>query len=280
MNYLIIIIILLIILSILLRRNIYPKDLLERTLDKDGFVVLPNILDKDQIEKYLNLSRGQNITEIKHDIISNSSIIDRIQNKTGLGYEFQDYIWVIQKSLVHTCHRDNNGISFNEKQKHESYTILFYLTDTDTSNLGVIPGSHKGLLYNGINLTDPTIHLKVPAGSAILFNANLVHVGEFNQQENNPRIQMKVTHFSDRPYIDYYEDFNKYVNTENRLPMSIRKIQKHITCQFPVLSDMTQSTNIRTARGSSQGAHIPLSQKIFSLLFYGDWNYYDLKDGK
>ena len=43
----------------------------------------------------------------------------------GQHYEFQDYIWMIEKSHVNTCHRDNNGDFFNQHQKH---SFLYYAT--------------------------------------------------------------------------------------------------------------------------------------------------------
>ena len=94
------------------------------------------------------------------------------------------------------------------------------------------------------------------------------------------RIQMKITHKNDFEAINYYQKFNKYINKENKVPLNIRKIQKHISCQFPILSDLFQKTNIKTSRGSSNGASIPITQKIFSYLTHGDTNYYDLPDIK
>ena len=66
-----------------------------------------------------------------------------------------DYIWMIMKSNVHICDRDNNGLFFNKNQKYDSYTILFYLEDMD-SCLDVIPKSHLSKYKNLINLTDLT----------------------------------------------------------------------------------------------------------------------------
>lgn len=40
--------------------------------------------------------------------------------------------------------------------------------------------------------------------------------------------------------------------------------------------NLTQSENIRTARGSDNGVEVGILQKIFSYLFYGNKDYYDL----
>ena len=281
MKRFIVLLILLLALSILLRGffvQTYVEHPFTRTLESDGFMVFPNLLTEDQIKVYKQLAKTQDVITIKEDIISNPRILKELRKHIGQDYEFQDYIWLINKSFVHTCHRDNNGLFFNKDQVHPSYTLLIYLEDMD-ANLDVIPGSHKNRWLNYVNLTDITQSIHIPKGSAILFDANLIHSGSFNSKENNPRIQMKVTHKNDRKHISYYEDFNKYANSDNHVPYSIRRSQKHITCQFPFMSDLTQDINIMTARGTSQGSNIPFSQKLFSFLFYGDWNFYDLKDG-
>jgi hypothetical protein len=112
-------------------------------------------------------------------------------------------------------------------------------------------------------------------GDVIIFNANLIHVGALNKKEDNVRIQMKVTHKDDIKYIDYYENFNKVLNQDNNLPVFMRKMQRSISCTFPGISDLTQSENIRTARGSDN-ADIGSFQKWFSYLFYGNKDFYDL----
>jgi hypothetical protein len=45
---------------------------------------------------------------------------------------------------------------------------------------------------------------------------------------------------------------------------------------FAGLSNLTQKENIKSARGSDNGATIGLGQRIFSYLFYGNSNFYDL----
>ena len=186
---------------------------------------------------------------------------------------------MIMKSNIHTCHKDNNGLFINKNQKYDSYTILFYLENMEKC-LDVIPKSHKSKYKSIINLTDTTKSIRCKPGSAILFNAGLIHVGSFNKKENNIRIQMKVSHKDDFKTLNYYQNFNKYLNKENKMPLKIRKIQKHFSCQFPFLNDLVQDVNIKTSRGSSDGVKIPISQKIFSYLTYGDSNYYDLPDSK
>lgn len=104
-------------------------------------------------------------------------------------------------------------------------------------------------------------YLPCKKGDAILFNANLIHVGSINKYDNL-RIQMKVSH----------------KDTKNELPFIIKHIQKNISCMFPFISNLTQNENIRTSRGSNDNIKIGVLQKIFSYFFYGNSNYYDLRN--
>jgi hypothetical protein len=140
--------------------------------------------------------------------------------------------------------------------------------------LGVMPGSHKSQYKNALfgNVED----MICSAGDVILFNANLVHVGTITEKDDNLRIQLKASHPDDLEVLNYYQNFNKVLNKENTIPDVLRKAQRGITCAFPFASDLTQSENIRTARGTVDGAKISFGQKIFSKLFYGRSDFYDL----
>jgi hypothetical protein len=114
-------------------------------------------------------------------------------------------------------------------------------------------------------------------GDVILFNANLIHVGAINEEKDHHlRIQMKVTHKDDIEAIGYYENFHKILTKSNKNPKWLRKMQKRLSCMFPLFSDFVQVENIRSARGSDNGVEITTGQKIFSNLYYGDSTFYDL----
>jgi len=223
--------------------------------------------------------------QIKDTLLNNQQLIALKKKATSNQYVFQDYIWIIEKSSVHTCHRDNNGDFFNENQKYPSYTALVYLEDMDKC-LGVMPESHKDLYSNSMNFTDTVKNILCNKGDVIIFNANLIHVGTINRtkdsknnwntKDDNLRIQLKITHKDDIENIMYYEDFNKVLNQDNTLPLSLRLAQKRLSCMFPILSNLTQQENIRTARGSDNGVDVGIPQQIFSYLFYGNKNFYNL----
>jgi len=245
-------------------------------LKEDGFVIIKNVLNKDEIEYVKNKCINNDFYNAKKFLLDSKNLKNKVNNTIKRdNYIFQDYIWIIKKSSVHTCHRDNNGDFFNKGQQHPSYTLLIYLEDMDKC-LGVIPSSHKNVNSYNVNLNNSVLNLLCNSGDAILFNANLIHVGALNEKPDNLRIQMKLTHKDDLEVLSYYEDYNKVLDKENNIPFILKKIQKNASCMFPGLSNLTQSENIKTARGSDNGANIGFFQKLFSYIFYGNANFYDL----
>lgn len=244
-------------------------------LNKDGFFVYKNMLSADEINQIKSDINNNKITKVKNYLINNSKLKLIIKNTNFI---FQDYIWVIKKSSVHTCHRDNNGDFFNKGQQYPSYTVLVYLEDMDKC-LGVIPTSHKIENKNkyNINLENQINNIVCNKGDVIIFNANLIHVGILNETNTDYlRVQMKISHKKDIHLLDYYQNFNKILNKQNDIPFIIKKIQKNMSCSFPLISDLTQSENIKSSRGSDNGVKIGHLQKLFSYLYYGDSKFYDL----
>lgn len=249
----------------------------ETSLKNRGICLIKKAINPASCQEIKSFCEKKEYKKAKHALIESPRLKRFIHEKAGPNYIFQDYIWIIQKSSVHTCHRDNNGDFFNENQKHPSYTMLIYLEDMEKC-LGVVPESHLVEGSFGVNVTDPVVNVLCNKGDAILFNANLIHVGAINELDDNLRIQMKVTHKDDIEALKYYQNFNKIVNSDNNIPKNILRVQKNISCMFPFISDLSQGENIKTARGSSDGAEIGFFQRMFSLIFYGNSSFYDLPD--
>lgn len=270
----------LIIIFIVLIKCVFTIDKLNdvnRTyhLEKDGFVLIKDVLNEKELKEIIEKCEEDDHYTAKELLINNYYLLNILKNNIkNEDYVFQDYIWIIKKSSVHTCHRDNNGDFFNQNQKYPSYTLLVYLEDAEKC-LGVIPYSHIDINSYNINFKNVVNYLPCKKGDAILFNANLIHVGALNKRDNL-RIQMKISHKDDLDVLSYYQDYNKVLSQENNVPNIVKHTQKNLSCMFPFLSNLTQRENINSARGSDNGAKIGISQKIFSYLFYGNSNFYDL----
>lgn len=258
--------------------NIIFRDYVDNTktydLEKDGACIFKNVISDIEIEQLKEFCKENNYKEVKNKLIKNSHL-NNIILKLGKDYRFQDYILIIKKSSVHTCHRDNNGEFFNEGQKHPSYTLIVYLEDMEKC-LGIIPQSHKDINNNRINLTNKVETFLCKKGDAILFNANVFHVGTIQKKNDHLRIQMKITHKDDIPFLSYFQDYNKVLKKDNIIPKSVLHFQKNFSCMFPFISDLTQGEIISNSGGSDKGVTISTPQKICSYLLYGNSDFYDL----
>ena len=78
----------------------------------------------------------------------------------------------------------------------------------------------------------------------------------------------------------FYENYHKVKNDENggnNIPTEIRRVQKNMSCMFPILSNLSQTENIKSSpKDSDNGVDMSIIQKIFSFIFYGNPNYYNL----
>jgi hypothetical protein len=258
-------------INFVLYEDIISQRHVKSNLHEDGYVIFKDVLNVKEIQYVTDLCSKDQNKEVKHYLTQHKNNLKNIKKHTNKEYIFQDYIFIIKKSTIHTCHRDSNGDFFNENQKHPSYTLLIFLEDMDKC-LGVIPKSHHDINSFNYNPEDQVVNLLCKKGDAILFNANLIHVGALNYKDNNLRIQMKVTHKDDIEAIPYYNNYNKILDQENNMPFFLRKAQRKLSCMFPIIADATQSEVQRNASGHDTS----IAQRIFSYVFYGNSNFYKL----
>lgn len=276
MNKLILIIfIFLIILFIgyyfLKRESIIYKNPLKYNLQDDGFVYLPKLLDNKSIVNIKNLVKKDNYEEVQSYVLSNHSLKSRIFKQLGEGYTFQNYMLIIKKSSIHTCHRDSNGSFFNPDLNNKTYTLIIFLEPMKRS-LGLIPQSHLSPNHSYINIQNNVISFTSSPGDALLFNSDLLHVGEINDKPDNLRLQFKLCHYSDVNKLDYYNNYFKVLNQNNNYPDWVRKIQKHISCLAPGFSNLAQSQ----IQNDSESDSVSYLNRMFSKLLYGNADFYNL----
>lgn len=253
-----------------LNRHVSNRDR-SPTLENTGYICWKNVFSPDEVKTLRKHCESDDFAILKTNLSSNGKLKNLITSELSNDYVLQDYIFIIKRSMVHTCHRDYNGDFFNPGQKHPSYTMIIYLEDMDKC-LSVLPVSHKNENSYFFNFTKPLTDIRCEPGDVILFNANLIHVGSFNSKDDNVRVQMKVSHKEDISTLSYYENYNKVLNQENTLPAFVRRAQQSLSCTFPGIANLTQTENIRSSRYNDIG----WVQRIFSYLFYGKGDFYDL----
>lgn len=276
MNYFrlfIIVITLLIIIS--LTYNYFRKKVVDNPNNTDiiydGFIKKDNILNEKDIIIINNLWDNNDFNSLKKIIHNNINLNNMISEILGNDYILMDYIWYIEKGNVHTCHRDNNGDMFN-KGTRRSYTLLLYIDDLNNC-LEVVPQSNNSA--SNIFISPLTQTIKCSNGSAILFDANLIHAGSLESNKQNRRIQLKISHKYDIKKLDYYNNYNKYLSKENNNSITSKYIQKYMTCSLPILSDINQELNKQSGDTKNEPS---IFQKLYSYVFYSDPNYYRLPD--
>ena len=244
-------------------------------IKKHGFTVINGLFnqtDIDNVNKMVN--SNADLREIR------TYVVNRVEYKLqeileNSNYVFQDYLLEISNAEVHTCHRDFNGDFSNKGQQYPSYTLVIYLEPMLNGCMNVEVGSHKKLKL--FHLTNKTQSIMCSPGDALLFDANLIHAGVIGNPGTGRRLQMKLTHKIDISTINYYENYYKRINKPNVFPDVIKHLQQHVSCQQSIMSDSSQHLSIQQAKGEGKGT-ASLLQKLYSLCFYGDWKYYDLKN--
>lgn len=246
-------------------KNIIDDDSTDfmKELNINGYKLVKNKLNSNHINDIKNLN---NLDDIKNYLIKNCNILDDFTKN----YILYDYIFVLNKSKIHTCHRDNNSKFFNKNQKHDSYTAIIFIEDMDKC-INVIPGSHHNKYHSIINPFDINKTVYCNKGDILFFNASLIHAGTILKKENNMRIQLKIVHKDDINVLKHFDKYRKIINKNNNYPLPIQQLHQYISCKLPLISDMTQDTMIDIVKTDENNNFL---KKLYSYLIYSDPNFY------
>ena len=175
--YIIVIIIIIIIVAYILyyfreyNETIYTEN--NRTLEKDGIVILYK-------ENYNNMDEVSN-DELSYDVMS----------YLPEDYIFLDYMYKIDNSAIFTFHRDITSSQKIFKTKYPVYTLIIY--KADGCLLSYCPGSHKSYPFVWSHI----VNLKGRKGTAVLFDCEILHAGCINHCRPRTIIQYKLCHKDD-----------------------------------------------------------------------------------
>lgn len=232
--------------------------------DDVGYKVL-DVFEESEVNYILGLVNSKKYLEAQKFIHNHSGLLTQMKTLLGEDYVFTDYIYTIEKSSVATCHRDESGKVFNPTLKHSSYTVLFYLEPMEAC-LDVIPKSHKE--RNVMYMSRPLESIPCKPGQAIIFNADLIHSGSINKQNDNKRIQMKIVHKEDLQTLDFLNNYHKVGDASKTNALKSTYFYRKLSCMFPGISDLTKNGN----------ALPPTLNSLYRKLVYGDEHNYKLKN--
>jgi ectoine hydroxylase-related dioxygenase (phytanoyl-CoA dioxygenase family) len=210
----------------------------------------------------------KNYSEIKNFFLNNSQINYKIKNILGKDYILIDYCYLIENSAIHTYHRDYTSSMKYNNLTFPSYTMILYLDNSDTG-LNVIPGSHNDNV--SIYLIDRSEKLNFDAGTAILFDADILHAGTASDGNNVERhcIQFKIIHKDDLNKMPWLDNFHVLINRPNNKSLIMKNIEANLTKHLPIFMDNTQ--DIIKSAFSEEKTSI---QKFISSLVFSNEDFY------
>ena len=193
--------------------------------------------------------------------ILNERFKDDILKKLPKDYEFIDYSYTIKNTSLSYFHRDVTSSQIIYKTTHPVYTAIIYKNDGEL--LSVCPGSHS--TYPFVNSHIVNIHGE--AGTAILFNCELLHAGCKNLCKKREITQYKICHKNDLHLLKHL--MNKHIEKEDTCKLSIYDdIKRKMTYYFQ-LPINTIFAPLMIER-KNENTMIGKIQQIIPLTFYNN----------
>ena len=203
--------------------------------DSDGYIIIENLINEEELKYILYLWKNENYHSIKDYFLNNNMINKKIKDILSDDYELINYVYIIENSAIHTYHRDYTSSRVYNNLKYPSYTMILYFDDTE-SGLNIIPGSHDD--NASIYLQDKSVRLNVNKGSAILFDADILHAGSaIDIDAKRHCIQFKIIHKDDIEKVPHLLDYYVLINRPNDKTKFLKSIETGFTKHIPIFMD-------------------------------------------
>ena len=177
-------------------------------------------------------------------------------------YIFLDYSYEIINSQLYTYHRDLTSSQSYQKLKHPSYTLIIYLYDGEFLN--IFPESLKKYTV-GNPLT-----IKGKKGTAILFNADMVHAAALYKTPNRHCIQYKICHSDDVIKLNHLQKqhvIKKKTFRNNKIKLS-EKYMSRLSHKFLLVHDIRFIGDLSERKNNT--IITKFFKKVFKLDFFND----------
>jgi hypothetical protein len=229
----------------------------------NGYTIIPNFIPKNDVQEVIRDWDNKDYSSVKEYFLNpgkNIQIRNNINRLLGSDYELIDYVYFIENSAIHTYHRDLTSSKSHNNLQHPSYTMILYLDESDTG-LNVVPGSHIDAC--GIYLIDKSKKLSFKAGTALIFDADLLHAGTASETVKRRVIQFKIIHKDDIVKMPHLQQFHVLIDKQNNKPLYIKHVETALTRHFPFAQDLFKET-IKTSFDEEK---TPTQELISSLIF-------------
>jgi hypothetical protein len=195
-----------------------------RTLKKDGFCVFIN-------REYL-----------KNPLLLQADILHSLPE----GYIFLDYIYKIHNTSLSTFHRDVTSSQQIYHTKYPVYTLILYKYSGEL--LSVCPRSNQTYPW----VTSNIVNIRGEAGTAFLFDCELLHAGMKNNCREREVIQYKLCHQEDAYLLRHLNNIDKTKTDVCKVSLyesGLRKISYYFqlpinTFLYPLMIKKQKDTSI------------------------------------
>jgi hypothetical protein len=158
--------------------NAYDS-ILNRTINKDGFVVFENMSDQDL--------KRETLSFLPKD------------------YIFIKYKYNIKNTSLYTFHRDVTSSQYIYDTEYPIYTLIKY--NYDGQLLSLCPGSNYSYPFTYSNI----VNIHGTKGTCFLFNSDVLHAGCLDCLNNNTHrsaVQYKICHINDLSKLTHLNNVN------------------------------------------------------------------------
>ena len=219
-------------------RTRFKDEALDKQFEKDGYIVIPNWANADQVsnmkmiinscQKTLQLDKNILNTLLLEDKEMRSGISDRLmeQLKPSIEEYFFDYLPYFGYALIKpfspnmvNIHRDASVLN---EEKFEYITTWLPLEDVNKDNgcIFIFPESQKLFTYEvpiGVDwpypqltniLNNYVVDLPMKAGDLLLFSSRTLHGSYSNQSKESRVVVASVLIHPDSEMLFYYYDRN------------------------------------------------------------------------
>jgi len=182
-----------------------------RTLDKDGFCVLQ--------KSVYTTTTDFPCAELMEDVL----------HKLPNGYTFIDYIYTIQNISLSSFHRDVTSSQKIYNTTHPVYTLILYKSGGEL--LSICPGSHKTYPF----VWSTIVNISGEAGTAFLFDCDVLHAGCINQCRERDVIQYKICHKDDLNKLGHLQGIRVHKTDICKITTTDKIIRKvSYLLEFPI----------------------------------------------
>ena len=208
-------------------------------INNNGYLLIKNILTKEQLDTCLNCDNNGTINYIKMKYFIDNIFIPSVSSNTNfipkpkyIKFRYSNNNNSVDASTFHS-----DVYNYSSSETIPIYTCLCYF---DKTQMELIPGSHKKQFHSqnfSINSYFQKIIIDIEPGDILVFNANLYHRGRNYDTKGNRRLLQVFEVFPDED--TFQNNYNNFLTviTSNSSAVNLVSQFSYIISKMPLLLD-------------------------------------------